>query len=153
MSFKQEDFPALCRILRLLTEAEFIDNWIQVWDEDEIHLSFNMNDVFYWACSDSEDVNPEDEELLLQTYNELKTIEDASLYEDESGRKMHKSFATCSLPLLFASRKRGMRPQGCVLAGETRNEPEVKKLFDQLPQREVDICNPYDDSGEYKYNK
>lgn len=91
-------------------------------------VTLNMNDMFYWGSSDSE-------EVLLEDLPALRTaVENAgSRYGD----------------LLFAARKRNLRPQGVVL--NNIKSKTVRDLFLDLPEREVDLCNPYNTEGEYKY--
>ena len=59
-------------------------------------FSVNCNDFFHWASGDGEDIEPEDLPLLKQCIEDLKAT-GAQTWELE-------------VPLLFAARKRGMRP-------------------------------------------
>jgi hypothetical protein len=66
-----------------------IQGKIRISDNDGISMYINCNDLFYWACAD-------EEEFTLDDLNDLKK---AYLESPENG------------DILWACRKRGMRPQ------------------------------------------
>jgi hypothetical protein len=85
------------------------------------------NDVFYWGTADLEEVTPENFHILEQS------LKDDEFYGD----------------ILFCARVRKMRPQGAFYKSLDDNQ---KKLFNECgPEREIDLTNPYNDAGEYKY--
>lgn len=65
-----------------------------------IKVSINCNDLFYWGCSDGEEVTPENFNLLEEAYEQLKP-----LYEVPS------FVCSITLGLLFCCKARQMRPQ------------------------------------------
>jgi hypothetical protein len=96
----------------------------------EPKVSINVNDVFFWGCADSEDIEVEDLPLFCECTEACKAAGDP--YNGS---------------LLYAARKRGERPQG---AFYTYIEQSAWPLFDACgPEREVDFGNPYK-PGEYK---
>jgi hypothetical protein len=88
------------------------------WTPD-LDFYVNCNDLFFWGCSDAEDIETQEDIDLLK-----KCFEDIGEY-----------WAT----QLFTARKRRMRPQG---AAYPKNE-NLWKFFDDCgPEREIDLCNP-----------
>lgn len=88
-------------------------------DTDEVRAALNVNDTFWWGAADCEIVEAEDIPLLKEMY-------------DIGGYKYVAD--------LFASRKRGIRPQNAVINGAT---PEVRAVFLEAgPERPVDFLNP-----------
>ena len=96
-----------------------VDLYWHIDDDNEVKALVNLNDTFFWACSDCEDVESEDVPL----FDEAFTI----------GGDMHGAD-------IYASRKRGMRPQNAVI---NKAPPEVQRAFlDAGPVRAVDFGNP-----------
>lgn len=88
----------------------------------------NCNDLFYWACSDGEDIT---EETLPQFHQAVKDCK-----EDES-----------LAAWLYCARIRKMRPQG---AAYTYIPKDLWPLFDACgPEREIDFGNSWK-PGEYR---
>jgi hypothetical protein len=102
-------------------------------DDNEIFCYINMNDVFYWGCADSEQFNPEDIPAYKEAFEDCKAIK-----------------AKWVTSILWAARKQNLRPQGAYLSGL---EPAERALFQSLPSREIDLANPQDELGNYKYEK
>jgi hypothetical protein len=99
-------------------------------DSGEPRVSLNVNDVFWWGCADSEDVEVSD----LPLFNECAASCEAAGDRYVAGA-------------LYAARKRGERPQG---AFYSYIKPSAWHLFDAVgPEREVGYGNPYR-PGEYK---
>lgn len=85
-----------------------------------------VNDIFWWGTADGETIEIEDLEALEAAIN-------------QAGRDG---------PLLWAARKRNLRPQGACME---YFKPETVTLLLELPEREIDICNPKGIDGVYKY--
>ena len=97
-----------------------------LWD-GELRFYANCNDFFYWGCADGEPISKDDLDLLESSINDSK---------DYNG------------VLLYCARKRKMRPQGAYY----KHLEKDKVLFDACgDEREIDIANPQNQSGEYKY--
>lgn len=98
-------------------QTEIIDallnDWIYLQADDEyIKLFVNCNDVFYWAMSESEEIKPE----------EIKDLRECA--------KLSKDYGA----MLWACRKRGMRPQSPRFKDFSDEE---KKLFEACgPERD-----------------
>jgi len=89
---------------------------INVCDDDKIGLYVNCNDLFYWACADSEEIEPNELQDLFKCYEKSK------------------SFGG----FLWACKKTGMRPQTPWY--ESFSEEE-KRLFDECgPFRDPAEC-------------
>jgi hypothetical protein len=121
-------------------------NWTVGYQDYSINLFVNCNDLFEWACADAEPITKEDMELFEQTAIDLLQLE----YDGTC------SHATCYLPELYASRKRGMRPQGAWLYGYMRDgkkitycDEEVVPLFEAAgPERGKSFGNPVGKDAE-----
>ena len=95
-----------------------------------VRYSINMNDMFYWACADSEEITPENIHVLEESYRDLKALAET----DPNARFMEVYTGT-----LFACRVRGQRPQGAAYP----SNKEVWPLIDACgPERETDFFNP-----------
>lgn len=70
-----------------------------LWDED-LNICIGCNDVFWWATADAEPIETEEDYQLLKV-----TLEEC--------QKMHFCAGIYS-DILYASRKRKMRPQGAI---------------------------------------
>ncbi|OQW34532.1 MAG: hypothetical protein A4E20_10960 [Nitrospira sp. SG-bin2] len=139
------------------------------WDQD-LAVSVDVSDLFYWACADSEDVTEENLPLLKQSIEDIANI---------CKRSVHK-YATP----LFAARVRGQRPQGKYISDYVYEYPDRVKVYDEefqqwvwqtprdaddklyhdpqltqalkalflaLPERPVDFGNPFTPEGSYDY--
>lgn len=84
----------LIRVLAIWEQCDISDGitW-RVTDQD-VEVFAICNDVFYWATADLEEITEADILLLAQCASDLRAV-DAEYYLGE----------------LFATRKRGMRPQ------------------------------------------
>lgn len=140
-----------------------------MWDEN-LEVGVNVSDLFYWACSDAEDITEENFPILVQAIEDVAAISEGAV--DRYG------------PVLFAARARGMRPQGKYISdyvyeypravkvyyeefgrdvwetprdenGKIYHDPSMtqalKDLFLALPERPVDLGNPYSPEGSYDY--
>lgn len=103
----------------------------QVWwrtDGEYAPVTFlvNCNDVFYWGCSDCEELTPENRDIFV------KACEEARSYGPE----------------LFVARVRNMRPQGAIYKGM---KPELAALFNAAgPERNVGLGNPMNNDPNEK---
>lgn len=100
-----------------------IDLYWHVDDNDEIRAAINVNDVFFWGCSDAEEVEVEDLPALEKAIRDVGEIWG---------------------PYLFSCRKRGMRPQGAWinLCAKNYDDFTAQPFLDAGPVREIDFGNP-----------
>lgn len=92
------------------------------------HTSFyvNCNDTFEWACSEGEEVTPENIQILEEAMKDCDAVLSHGGY----------IYGT----MLFAARVRKCRPQNAVYP---QSQPGVCVLLDQAgPEREVNASNP-----------
>lgn len=96
--------------------------------DDQIEMSVNCNDLFFWGCSDCE-------ELTINDLPDLqKAVDDSKNAGSDCGE------------LLWVARKRQMRPQGAYYAHVS---PNLGKLFDACGEfRPAEIGNPVPSSFE-----
>lgn len=98
--------------------------------EQEVSVSINCSDVFWWGTADSEDVEMED----------IPLIEGA--WQDIAAAVGNPNPRASLVQMLFICRKRKMRPQGAVY---TYVPDAVRPLLNMCgPYREVGPGNPYD---------
>jgi hypothetical protein len=91
------------------------------WTKDDGVVFYAIcSDWFAWASADLETIRPEDLPLLRRCLDDLNAIE----------REDKKSVATAYLSELFASRKRGMRPQSCCYEDSHAMDAATAALFD-----------------------
>lgn len=127
----------LMKVLKLFADYELQGqlHWECEEEDDPISLSVNCNDLFWWGSGDSEDITPENIQVLEDSIKDCKKIKHSMV-----GHGIE----------LFAARVRKMRPQGCCYPDRF---PENKKLWPLLdacgPKRKIDSGNPYK-PGEYK---
>jgi hypothetical protein len=91
------EYSKLYTIIRTLNDNDETF-WTRAHDDGTIHIEFNCNDLFYWGCSDSEEVAYDD----LVDYGE--DVRDLIPFDQEY-----------LADALFAARKRNQRPQGAFL--------------------------------------
>lgn len=102
---------------------------LTVADDDSISMNVNCNDVFFWGCSDCEDLELADLPALQSAIAEARA-----------------AGAETSGELLWIARKRGERPQGAFYAYVA---PGLGKLFDTCgPFRPSQMGNPVASSFE-----
>ena len=94
-----------------ITAYEYCDDFYWTSENNEIHVYVLCNDLFYWACGDTEEITPENLETLKQAIQDCEAAG-------------HGYWG----PLLFACRARKMRPQG---AWYEMIQPNVAALFDE----------------------
>ena len=123
-------------IMRVLNLASKYDLCSVIWwrtDGKYAPITFfvNCNDLFYWACADTEEITPENIDSLEQAIIDLGAIcKHGEVYGVE----------------LWCSRMRHMRPQGAFYP----HDKELWLLFDECgPEREVGFGNPCV-PGEYR---
>jgi hypothetical protein len=114
--------------------------WIDE-DTNETTFSVNVSDVFHWGCADAEDINTEEDIDLF-----IQSIKDHWTHGD----------------VLYACRKRRMRPQGAMYRSfrikhkDSFDEPD-ERLIEMInkcgPEREINIGNPYNEKNEYLYKE
>ena len=105
------------------------------WRTDEeyapLALSANCNDLFFWGCSDGEDITTDNIHILEQSYADMQAAGIAAGEKHYNAGNAH---------LLFCARVRGMRPQG---AYYKYFDPYEAELFNACgPERETGFGNP-----------
>lgn len=116
-------------------QVEFVYRWLDLacrydmqdsfwWRTDgeyaPVTIFVNCNDLFWWATADSEQVTPDNLDVLEQAIKDCRAIDDCS---------------SCGIDL-FCCRLRKMRPQG---ACYKHIKKELWHLFDAAgPERAVD---------------
>lgn len=97
-----------------------------------ITIFVTCNDFFFWACSDMEEVTPENVSVLEACVRDMRALK----IVDEKEREADWADAG----LLFCARVRGMRPQGAYYA---HIDKHWWPLFDACgPVREAETGNP-----------
>lgn len=116
--------------LRVLQITSKYDECESVWWRTDgvyapVTFLVNCNDLFYWACSDAEEITQDNIDIFEASY--------ADAAECVGYGEMHAGE-------LFCCRVRGMRPQGAYYEHIIKN---MWELFDACgPYREVDAVNP-----------
>lgn len=115
-------------VLRFVADEDIHGQLWWKFEEDGLHFFVNCNDMFFWGCSDCEELTPANLGILKQAF------------ADCGERDSHAD-------LLFVARQRGLRPQGAAYSYIPR---EIWPLFDAAgPEREVEFGNPCR-PGEYE---
>lgn len=104
-----------------------VDEWCEDRQEECTYSVINMNDIFYWGCPGSAIITPDNLPLVRNCLDDTK---------QDPG-------------LLYACRVNGMRPQGIVLARCPK--PLKSLIMKEFPEREINLVNPYDTNGVYRY--
>jgi len=126
-------FDEIHTLVKTLAGLDIDDLWWHT-DGDEVKVCVNCNDIFAWGCSDAEDVDVRDIELLKEVHDTLEAI--------ETGLSAYWMY-------LYCSKKRKIRPQGAVYKSIPK---EMWSLINACgPEREIDIGNPYNQNDEYMY--
>lgn len=107
-------------VLRLAAEYDMCGDLWWRCDGEYAPVTFfvNCNDCFYWACSDCEQLTPENLPILVQAFK------DAEAADEKRG--------TIYAPELFVARVRGMRPQGA----------SYKECYPETMWPLFDACGP-----------
>jgi hypothetical protein len=120
------------KLLKLLTDTDLQDI-VNIYTIDDIStFCINCSDIFFWGCSDEEEITEDSFHILEQTITEAK---------DFRRNGYHSLIAE-----LFCARVRGERPQGAAYSYYPR---ETWPLFDACgPERPIGYGNPYK-PGQY----
>ena len=108
--------PFTLRLLRLLDAHDRAESlWWRCDDDGEpVRYYVNVNDMFWWATSDAEEITPENIDGFEQAAADLLAAKPADAdkrdLRDPVGYPLHW------WAVLFAARNRGLRPQRPVLA-------------------------------------
>jgi hypothetical protein len=98
-----------------------------------VQFYIGCNDLFFWGCSDAEEITEENFHLLEESFWDLKKI--------DPGMGYHTILLFSEL---FCARSRKMRPQGAAY-------PKDEKFFDLFhacgPERETGLGNPHKPGG------
>ena len=104
----------------LLTLVSKYDDTDSLWWNQGLDFFVNVNDLFDWACADLEKIESEEDiAALRQAYEDVAAVGGDHFYGS----------------LLWACRKRGMRPQTPVWDG-MKDEAVVALLLAAGPERE-----------------
>lgn len=91
------------------------------FDKEKFSIFALCNDLFYWACSDLEEITLENIEIFEQAARDLKA---------------NNILSSSNLSILFACRVRNMQPQGAYFK---RTHPVLNSMLVSAgPEREVD---------------
>lgn len=128
-------------ILVQIGEREY-DYETRTWQEVGLHATtaLQCSDTFFWGSADAEEVTAETLPVLEQVVADLAPLRAAANAAGEAKRARFFEYAVSDL---YASRIRGMRPQGAVYTRRYSSIPEVWPMFDAAgPEREVGFGNP-----------
>jgi hypothetical protein len=117
----------ILRLLRALAPNN-CDNihWRTDGEFAPVTFFLNTNDLFDWGSADSEEITPDNIEILESAMADCKTV-------DPNGGDIYGY-------MLFAARVNKMRPQN---AAYPKEHPEICKLLDEAgPERPVALGNP-----------
>jgi hypothetical protein len=128
---KDVSLEFVCRVLSIFNGFDGLSNDDVWWRTDTeyapITLMVNCNDLFFWGCSDCEEVTPENIELLEKTVKEVHDLTGTDRYADA----------------LFVCRVRRMRPQGACYDERYIGPETLWPLYDACgPERKTDFGNP-----------
>lgn len=120
----------ILKVLNLAVDYSQGENLLWRKEENgELVVAVNCNDIFHWACADSEEVTPENLEVYRQSLIDCQQAK-AIDYAD----------------VLFVARVRQMRPQG---ATYPHIPTQLWPLLDACgPERKSDFDNPYNHPSE-----
>lgn len=113
-------------VLRFLVANDCASSCFFFDDNGRIVIHENCNDLFEWACADSEEITVAD----IPEYQ--KSIDDCRAISNPT---------TAYAGSLWACRKRGMRPQRP--AYRQFNNPEIPALYLPRLVELFDACGPY----------
>jgi hypothetical protein len=117
-------------VLRLFAQADIRDELFWTVTDEKIIFFAIVSDVFDWGSADCEEITQESLPLFRQAYDDL-----VALYR--AGQV--KSDPTHYTAVLFASRMRGLRPQGAAYP----KERALQALLNACgPERERGLLNP-----------
>lgn len=112
------------QIRRLLGIAAKWDLFGDLYWTEDLQFDVNVNDVFFWGCSDGE---------YIETDEDIDALEQACR-DCDAAWKGHGHYGS----MLYAARRRGLRPQGAAYPPR-----ELWDLFDEAgPERETGLRNP-----------
>lgn len=114
------------RAMAIMQDMDCIDDaWFSVdLTTEQIHISVNCNDLFYWASADSEPITADDVALLEQTARDLEALGDDN-----------DTYPFLNLLELYAARRRNMQPLPAYV-GKLESQ-RLKDLFRQLPSNDT----------------
>jgi len=124
----EKDYAFITALLGFLADGDDRDDlrWHRDRATGQLRFAILMSDVFDWGSADDEEVTVESLADLQRAYADCSAI-DARTGPDYGG-------------MLYAARRRGMRPQGAVYPRNRAFWP----LFDACgPERPTEFNNPY----------
>lgn len=125
------DLEFVLRVLRLFGQTDCTGELFWRTDGDYAPITFfaNVNDVFFWGCTDNEKITPDN---IAEAEKAVADVRDIT---GKTGWSTDAAWVN-----LFAARLRKDRPQGAAYPSDERLWP----LFDACgPEREVGLGNPY----------
>ena len=105
--------------------------------EGEVFMSVDCSDVFYWGTADAERIEEADLDELIADFSAQSELQGTSYPE--------------YFYMPWIARKRGIRPQGAMY--KYLPDAVAKQINAEVPEREVDVMNPFTEDDEYKYKK
>lgn len=158
-----------CEVARLAGKYQFTEDLM--WGED-LDVAVDVSDLFHWACADSEDVTEENLPALKQAISDVEEICSRSvsrfapvlfaarvrnlrpqgkfisdyIYEYPPREKVYDEQIKAEVWQLPRD------PDG-KLTHDPMLTQALRDLFLALPERPVDLGNPYTPEGQYEYKK
>lgn len=156
-----------CEVARLAGKYQFIEDLM--WGED-LDVAVNVSDLFHWGCADAENITEENLPVLKQAISDVEEICSRSV-----GNYATVLFAARARNLRpqgkyisdyvheYPEREKvydeNIKAEVWQIPrdadGNLRHDPTLtqalKDLFLALPERPVDLGNPYTTEGQYEY--
>ena len=162
-----EKSQLFCEVAKLAGKYQFTEDlW---WDKD-LNVSVNVSDLFYWACADAEEVTEENLPVLKQTTADLEAVcprsvdgYAASLFAARVRNMRPQGKYISDYVNEYPEREKVYNEELKQEVWQTPTDengnlyydPQItqalKDLFLALPERPVDIGNPYTPEGKYEY--
>lgn len=117
-------------VSKLLKVVALHDSNEVIWWNTSLEFFVGCNDIFAWACADAEPI---------ETDLDIDALDSALKESEENGA------------MLYCARRRQMRPQGAIY--KHLDQRDIDLLNACGPERKIDIGNPQDQAGNYRYAK
>ncbi len=146
LSATVENLRFIEKVINLLINNDMYGEILWGRSDGQINAAVMCSDIFFWGCSDAEELTEEALPVLEQAYKDCDAI---VLEVFANGNELTgETFGS----LLYCARQRKLRPQGACYKAVLPEE--LRPLFDACgPEREIDIGNPQSQQGEYLYKR
>lgn len=119
MNITDKEFKVLQQVFSVIAQVEKKDNQAEhglFWriDNNKLSLFVNCNDLFFWACSDLEEITPQNIDVFVETANVLQ---------------VNHQLNYANLAILFCAKSRKLQPQGAVFS---KLSPLMVTLLEQV---------------------